>query len=168
MSLGRRSCPMCLSPRMAPLSSLRTFSVLSPFLSLLPFSPSPPSCRGSRFLPSFLPPTKQSQFSVEDATATISSGAISERTRKLKEEQETLRQKHATERQDTDLPLISAEMARMVRPRPSAYSFFFLFFPFFSFATAKRERVDDPAYDRTVRNPFRSCSFWRGFGCVCV
>lgn len=67
---------------------------------------------------------QQSQFSVEDATATISSGAISERTRKLKEEQEALRQKHATERQDTDLPLISAEMARMVRrigpahPRP--------------------------------------------------
>lgn len=58
---------------------------------------------------------QQSQFSVEDATATISSGAISERTRKLKEEQEALRQKHATERQDTDLPLISAEMARMVR-----------------------------------------------------
>ena len=52
---------------------------------------------------------------MEDATATISSGAISERTRKLKEEQEALRQKHATERQDTDLPLISAEMARMVR-----------------------------------------------------
>lgn len=58
----------------------------------------------------------QSQFSVEDATATISSGAISERTRKLKEEQEALRQKHATERQDTDLPLISAEMSRQVRP----------------------------------------------------
>ncbi|CAN0291681.1 unnamed protein product, partial [Ectocarpus sp. 12 AP-2014] len=54
----------------------------------------------------------KSQFSAEDAAATISSGAISERTRKLKEEQEALRQKHATERQDTDLPLISAEMSR--------------------------------------------------------
>ncbi|CAM9943580.1 unnamed protein product, partial [Hapterophycus canaliculatus] len=54
----------------------------------------------------------KSQFSVEDATATISSGAISERTRKLKEEQEALRHKHATERQDTDLPFISAEMSR--------------------------------------------------------
>ncbi|CAM9940585.1 unnamed protein product, partial [Laminaria digitata] len=54
----------------------------------------------------------QSQFSAEDAAATISSGAISERTRKLREEQESTRKKHATERQDTDLPVISAQMSR--------------------------------------------------------
>lgn len=59
---------------------------------------------------------------MEDATATISAGAISERARKLREEQEALKRKHATERQDTDFTEIP-NMSKAVR---RAVSLFFV------------------------------------------